>query len=132
MMRNFSVPSPLSNQLIHTQVEQNILFQFLPDLEGYLDGSDSGAGRNGQEHLSLLVNCIKKTYSTISNRLAALLKNGEITYDLLWALFKPHTSVFTACPGSEQPRCVEYICGEEQKTIQGQRYFHMECHYLGF
>ena len=131
-MRNFSVFSHLSNQLIHTQVEQNILFQYLPDLEGYQNGPDSGAERAGQGHLSLLVNCIKKTYSMTGNRLSALLKNGEITYALLWALFKPHTSVFTTYPGSEQPRCVEYICGEEQKTTQGQRYFHMECHYLDF
>src|SRR4051812_19538485 len=119
MIRNFRYPQPSSNQLVHTQVERNILFQFLPDLEGYQNGPDSGAERTGQEHLSLLVDCIKKTYSTIGNRLSALLKNGEITYDLLWALFKPHTSVFTTCPGSEQPRCVEYVCGEEQKTSQG-------------
>lgn len=129
---NFITFIPLSNQLTHTQVEQNILFQFLPDLEGYQNGPDSDVKGKGQEHLSLLVNCIKKAYSTIGNRLSALLKNGEITYDLLWALFKPHTSVFTTCPGSEQPRCVEYISGEEWKTNQGQRYFHMECHYLDF
>jgi hypothetical protein len=113
-------------------MEQNILFQFLPDLEEYQNGPDSGVEGKGQEHLSLLVNCIKKAYSTTGNHLSALLKKGEITYDLLWALFKPHTSVFTIYPGSEQPRCVEYVSGEERRINQDQRYFHIEYYYLDF
>jgi hypothetical protein len=39
------VPAPT-----HTQVEQNILFQFLPDLEGYQNGPDSDVKGKGQEH----------------------------------------------------------------------------------
>ena len=86
----------------------------------------------GQKHLLLLVNFLKKAYATTHSRLSALLENNEITYDLLWALYKPSTPVFTICPGSQQPRCVEYISGEEQKTAQGQQYFHLECRYLDF
>ena len=60
------------------------------------------------------------------------MKNGEITYDLLWALFKPSTPVFIVCPGSEQPRCIEYISGKEKVTVQVQQYFHLECRYFDF
>jgi hypothetical protein len=115
-------------------VEQTAIFQFLPDLEKYHNDPDRHPVAEGKslQHLSLLVDYTRKTYATTRNRLSELLKKGEIMYDLLWALFKPNTSVFTTCLGSEQPRCVEYLSGEEQQTSSGQRYFQLECRYLDF
>lgn len=34
------------------------------------------------------------------------------------AQFKPNTQAFTIYPNSQQPRYVEYISGEEQRTAQ--------------
>jgi hypothetical protein len=48
-------------------------------------------------HLSLLIDYMDRTFNPTSQRLETLLKHGEITYDLLWALFKPNTLVFTKC-----------------------------------
>jgi hypothetical protein len=120
--------------LINIKIEQKLLFQFLSDLEDYHKDllSASNPDTPGQKHLLLLVNFLKEAYATTNSRLLALLKNGEITYDLLWALFKPSTPVFTICSGSQQPRCVEYVSGEEKQTLQGQRYFHLECRYFDY
>ena len=66
------------------------------------------------KHLDLLIDCVKKVYVSTTQRLLPLLKHGEITYDLLWALFKPNTPVYTTCFGTKKPRCVTYDSGEEK------------------
>jgi hypothetical protein len=80
----------------------------------------------------LLLDFIKKTYQSTTERLDALLEKREITYDLLWALFKPNAIVYTTCIGTDKPRCVKYDFGEERKQMNGVEYFHIGCHYLDF
>ncbi len=75
---------------------------------------------------------MKTTYTSITKRLTALLKGYEITYDLLWALFKPNMVVYTTCFGTGKPRCVKYHFGEERTIDNGVEYFHLECHYVDF
>ncbi|XTI87880.1 P-loop containing nucleoside triphosphate hydrolase protein [Cenococcum geophilum] len=57
-------------------IEQHLVCHFLPELE--------------LEHLQLLVDYIKNTHEATAQHLGALLQSGQITYDLLWALFKPN------------------------------------------
>jgi hypothetical protein len=84
------------------------------------------------KHLELLIESVKNHYKSTSERLDALLADEKITYDLLWALFKPNTHVYTTCPGSGKPRCVKYDFGQEKKTSQGVKYFELESRYLDF
>lgn len=86
----------------------------------------------GLKHLDLLVDFIKTTYQSMAQRLHSLLENGEITYDLLWAIFKPNSMVYSTCFGTEQPRCVIYDGGEEEETSNGLKYYKMECRYLDY
>ena len=58
--------------------------------------------------------------------------NGEITYDLLWALFQPNDEIITTCHGTHKPRCVKYNFGEEKTTRSGSKYWSMGCRYLDF
>ncbi|QSS60199.1 hypothetical protein I7I51_04996 [Histoplasma capsulatum] len=48
----------------------------------------------GLEHLLLLVRHIKSAYAATKQHLTPLLQSGQISYDLLWALFKPGSHVF--------------------------------------
>ena len=73
---------------------------------------------------------MKSKYASTTDRLTPLLENGEITYDLLWALFKPNTIVYTTCLDTEKPACFRFDRGEESATSAGMTYFHMECRYL--
>ena len=82
------------------------------------------------KHLSLLADFIKSEYASTTDRLIPLLENGEITYDLLWALFKPNTIVYTTCLDTEKSLCFRFDMGEEQTRATGMTYFHMECRYL--
>jgi hypothetical protein len=55
-----------------------------------------------------------------------------ITYDLLWALFKAKTVVYTTCQGTEKPRCIKFETGAEETTTTGVEYFHIKGSYLDF
>ncbi|OWP06252.1 hypothetical protein B2J93_2490 [Marssonina coronariae] len=88
-------------------VEQNLLFHYLSDLEAYR--SNTVLDDSTLQHLSLLVDFIKKTYESTAERLSALLEKCEITYDLLWAFFKPNAVLYTTCVGTGKPRCVKRI-----------------------
>jgi hypothetical protein len=79
-------------------------------------------------HLDLLIKHIKEAYASTTQRLALLLHNGEITYDLLWALFKPNSVIYTTCPSTRKPRCIKYDFGEE-KTIDDIEFFHINGRY---
>ena len=59
------------------------------------------------------------------------MSHGEITYDLLWALFKPNAPVFTIDQDSEQPKCLLFDFGEAQDR-KGQKYFEMVCRSLHY
>jgi hypothetical protein len=79
-----------------------------------------------------LIDYIKTAYGPTRQSLNPLLEDGHITYDLLWALFKPNTLVYTKCFGTGKPRCVKYDFGEERETNSRVKYFHMEGRYLDF
>jgi len=83
-------------------------------------------------HFNLLLDFVKTTYASTTKRLTALLEGHEITYDLLWALFKPNMVLYTTCFGTGKPRCVKYHFGEERTMDNGVEYFHLECHYVDF
>jgi hypothetical protein len=85
-----------------------------------------------KEHFDLLIEHIKTTYASTTHSLFSLQDSKEITYSLLWALFKPGALVYTTCLGSKRPRCVIYDSAEERKTKSGFEYFYMACRYLDF
>ena len=84
------------------------------------------------EHLGLLVDYTRTAYVLTTSRLASLLKDREITYDLLWALFKPNVNIYTTILDAEKPACYRYDSGKEKTTSSGVSYFYVECRCLDF
>jgi hypothetical protein len=82
-----------------------------------------------KKHLSILLDYIKQAYVSTTERLEPLMEGGEITYDLLWALFKPNTEVYATYPEIDRPRCVKCNFGEERERPNRTKYFHLECQY---
>ncbi|KAK3169608.1 hypothetical protein OEA41_008992 [Lepraria neglecta] len=113
-------------------VEQNLLYNYLHELESYQGDANTGTTQDATclKHLDLLVDFIKTTYQSTAQRLLSLLENNEITYDLLWALFTPNSMAYTTCLGTGKPRCVIYDDGEEKETNNRLKYYQMECRYL--
>jgi hypothetical protein len=84
------------------------------------------------EHLDILVDYLKRTYASATETLVSLLKRKKITYNLLWALFKSNSLVYTTCCGTGKQRCIKYDFGEEKESLDGEKYFNLECRYLDF
>jgi hypothetical protein len=92
-------------------------------------GSDTNTSNS--LYLDLLIKHIKKAYESTTQRPVPLLENREITYDLLWALFKPNSEAYATCSGTPKPGYIKYDFGEE-KTTNSVEYFYIEGRYLGF
>ncbi|KAH8593857.1 hypothetical protein B0O99DRAFT_688291 [Bisporella sp. PMI_857] len=82
--------------------------------------------------ISIMEEKLSTSYSDVRQRLDALFKAKEITYDLLWALFKANTLVYTTCQGTEKPRCIKYESATEETTMAGVEYLHIKGSYLDF
>lgn len=110
-----------------------MLYHYLPELEAYRKATRSNVcDENTLNALNLLISIIKDIYKSTTERLAGLIVDGKITYDLLWALFKANSLIFTICRGSRKPRCLRYDFGEETKNNQGMEYFELQCRSLDF
>ncbi|KAI1829405.1 hypothetical protein CBS147337_9800 [Penicillium roqueforti] len=114
-------------------IEQNFLFHFLPELDRCAENMDSSSdhGLARAEHLLLLIDHLKHAYSSTLQRLESMLQHGHITYDLLWALFKPDCHVYTTCIGTKEPRCVVFDAGEEM-TQNDETWLNLECRFLDY
>ncbi len=119
--------------LTRTQIEQYVLFHFLPELDQCAESMNNGSDcePTDVEHLCLLIDHLKHTYATTSQRLDSMLQHGQITYDLLWALFKPGSHVYTTCFGTGEPRCVLFDAGEDT-THDDLEFFKLECRFLDY
>ncbi|KAJ5995791.1 hypothetical protein N7481_002768 [Penicillium waksmanii] len=93
--------------LMEDKQSQNHLFHFLPELERCAENMNNSSDYESThaQHLRLLIDPLKHTYTSISQRRDSMLQHSHITYDLLWALFKPGSHVFTTCIGTKEPRC---------------------------
>lgn len=100
-----------------------------PAAEGVI--SRSSEGSTAEKHLEVFLRYLEATFRPIDERLSELLKNKEITYDLLWALFKPNVEVYTTCKGTQVSRCLLYSQMERKKDMAGSQYMHIETRYLG-
>ncbi|ORY18644.1 hypothetical protein BCR34DRAFT_596219 [Clohesyomyces aquaticus] len=75
-------------------------------------------------HCKILAAYLDEDYEDTKKTLNPMLKAGNITFDLLWALFKPNTIAFTPTYGSaEDPRCfkVDYA-NKERHPLRGEWY----------
>jgi len=97
------------------QLERNLLYYYVLELEAYrteLKGDNHHSVK--LRHFSLLVEYMRTACISTTSRLASLLKNREITYDLLWALFKPSTTVYMTIVDAEKRACYRYDSSEER------------------
>lgn len=75
-------------------------------------------------HCKIMMGYLDEDYDETKKTLYPMLEAGNITFDLLWALFKPNTIAYTTTYGSvEHPRCfkVDYAT-KESSFIRGDWY----------
>ncbi|KAF2401891.1 P-loop containing nucleoside triphosphate hydrolase protein [Trichodelitschia bisporula] len=84
-------------------------------------------------HVELLVSYLDIDYDETKKVLYPLLKTGHITFDLLWALFKPNTIAFTSTYGNlDDPRCFKVDRVTKESNFMGQEWYSVEGRYLEY
>jgi len=106
----------------------------LPELQAYQKQANHGASDIPiqLQHLNFLISYVQKAYENATERLLPLLKHSEITYDLIWALFKPNDLLYTTCFGTERDRGVVFDVGEEKMNEFDVKYYSLSCRYRDF
>lgn len=113
------------------QIEQNVLFHVREKLTlRRADITRNSEDITAVNHLDLFVDYIDAAFESTDERLCGLLGNKEITYDLLWALFKPNTEVYTTCTGTGASRCALFNYCEERKDMSGSKFMYLETRFL--
>ncbi|EDN04841.1 predicted protein [Histoplasma mississippiense (nom. inval.)] len=127
------VVKSISLQEDKPSVELDLLYYFLPELETYRANAAGEPGRQDQvNYLSLLIEFVSTTYQPTTERLASQLASGQATWDILWAIFKPGSIIYTKCFGTEKPRCVVLNAIEEKTRFNGVEYYSLDCSYIDY
>lgn len=124
------------------KLDPNMLFLYLEEFRDYLkelkkakpSGADKHERKKQQkridgkrQHLKILVKYIDKDYDQVKSSLYPMLQNGLITFDLLWALWKPNTLAYTTTYGShDEPRVFKVEMAEKHHTIIKGDFYYIE------
>ncbi|KAI0372577.1 P-loop containing nucleoside triphosphate hydrolase protein [Pilatotrama ljubarskyi] len=103
------------------ELDPLLLVAFLPQFETYRDDLRQKVKRTAVEDnvmktVDVLVEYLRKDYKATIAKIAKLTAHGEITYDTLFAIFVPHTTVVTECPITGEPRAFQVASASKMKT----------------
>jgi hypothetical protein len=115
-------------------VDPYILFHFRADISAYLRKllkkgkrakgvRDKESSSNQATQCELLLHFITEDFAGVEEKLNAMLRRGIISYDLVWALFKPGAVAYTSTYQNEDdPRCfkVEAVYECDEWVINGK------------
>ncbi|EMC96833.1 hypothetical protein BAUCODRAFT_122792 [Baudoinia panamericana UAMH 10762] len=126
-------------------LDPNILFLYLEELRAYYKKTlkvkikaekKRKAIKKLEQQRSLtktLVSYIDEDYADIKKRLYPLLEAGNITFDLMWALFKPNEIALTSCYGAwDEARCFKVEYANKFCTMQRGEWYCIEGKYLEY
>ncbi|KAF2666780.1 P-loop containing nucleoside triphosphate hydrolase protein [Microthyrium microscopicum] len=86
-----------------------------------------------REHLKLMVSYLDKDFEATKKTLVPMLKAGNITFEYIWALFKPNSIAYTTTYGaSEHPRCFKVDQAYREKTFTRGEFYVVEGRYLEY
>ncbi|KAG0646134.1 aaa-tob3 [Hyphodiscus hymeniophilus] len=127
-------------------VDPNLLFLYLEDLRKSCKdlknkkitekkGKKKLKKRNEtkRKHIKVLIKYLDKDYSSTKKTLYPMLESGIITFDLLWALYKPNTLAFTTTYGSaDEPRAFKIELAEKEFSFIKGEWYNIEGRYLEY
>lgn len=125
-------------------LDPNLLFLYLEETREYMhelkaQSKSEKKKRNRKRaatkaaHLKILVKYLDKDYAETKNALYPLLDNNTITYDLLWALFKPNTIAYTQTYGTpDEPRAFKIEYATKESSFMRGQWYSIEGRYLEY
>lgn len=125
-------------------IDPNMLFLYLEESRAYMkelkEASKSEKKKKARKaaatkasHLKVLVKYLDKDYAETKKTLYPLLENKMITFDLLWALFKPNTVAYCATYGDhDQPRAFKIDYATKDSHFMKGVWYNIEGRYLEY
>ncbi|KAI8941869.1 hypothetical protein NX059_003066 [Plenodomus lindquistii] len=128
------------------QIDPHTLFHYYDELKNYVKKTLKPKLRKAKKsktkkqliqqiaQCKLLLSYIDEDYDATRKALKPMLKAGTITYDLVWALFKPNTIAFTPTyTNKDDPRCFKVdFTYEYESWMTGQKSWVIDGRYLEY
>ena len=125
-------------------LDPNMLFLYLEELRQLHDNmtataktldnkKEKKAAKLKVEHLKVLLDYLDEDYEDTKKTLYPMLEAGIISYEYLWALFKPNTILYASTYGDEsEPRALKAVSAREVHTLMSGKSYHIESRYLDY
>ena len=123
-------------------IDPNMLFLYLEECRAYL-GKLEGQGKSAKkkkdrkaaatkaQHLKILIKYLDKDYAETKRTLVPMLEHNMISFDLIWALFKPGSIIYTTTYGdSDQPRAFKLDYATKESHFMKGTWYSIEGKYL--
>lgn len=83
-------------------------------------------------HVKLVLEYLDTDFESTKATLFPLLENKSITFDLMWALLKPNTVMYTTCAGSNEPRAFRLDYAQQNCSFMRGKWWSVEGRYLEY
>jgi hypothetical protein len=83
-------------------------------------------------HVKLVLEYLDTDFKNTRATLFPLLENKSITFDLLWAVLKPNTIMYTTCAGSNEPRAFKLEYAQLNSSFMRGKWWSVEGRYLEY
>ncbi|KAK4544629.1 hypothetical protein LTR36_004201 [Oleoguttula mirabilis] len=126
-------------------IDPNILFLYLEELRTYYKKTVKTKIKAEKKRKPIkkleqqrslcktLVSFIDEDYADTKKTLYPLVEAGNITFDLMWALFKPNEIAITSCYGAwDEPRCFKVDYATKCQSMQRGEWYCIEGKYLEY
>lgn len=125
-------------------VDPNMLFLYLEETRTYMKElrslSKTEKKRRARKiaaikakHVKVLIKYLDTDYAEIKRTLYPLLESNMITFDLLWALFKPNTIAYTPTYGHpDEPRAFKIEYASKESSFMKGSWYSIEGRYLEY
>ncbi|KAF5533765.1 TOB3 (member of AAA-ATPase family) [Fusarium mexicanum] len=130
------------------KINPEVLFLYLEALRDHLKAlrkaKPAGKSKKSQkknknllkekkQHLKILIKYLDNDFESTKESLYPMLKNGLITFELLWALWKPDTLVYATTYGNpSEPRVFKVESAHLHHSVMRGSYYHVEGKYMEF
>ncbi|KAI0378864.1 hypothetical protein F5Y04DRAFT_141965 [Hypomontagnella monticulosa] len=130
------------------KLDPKMLFLYLEDMRNHMnnlkelepEGDSRKERRKVQKwidekrrHLRVLIKYLDTDHAETKKSLYPMLENGLITFDLLWALWKPNTLAYTTTYGSvDEPRIFKVEVAEKHYSIVRGEFYYIEGKYFEY
>lgn len=126
-------------------IDPNMLFLYLEELRIFTKTTLKAKAKSERKskirrriktqraHCKVMLGYLDDDYEDTKKTLYPMLDAGNITFDLLWALFKPGTMAFTTTYGSaEHPRCFRVEYANKESSFMRGEWYSIEGRYLEY